>query len=143
MTAPKTKSLLSEAVGRAVRGRRTSLARHPRRSPTRRLPLDRQATTMAAQHDTTIDGNNDTAVDVSRNETTDALKDVPELTPSVMSGIKELQMIMAGSVPDATPPSQNVLGSPPIRDFAKNTLGRSADEEDERNGGMAIPSPRR
>jgi len=97
---------------------------------------------MAEQHDT-INGNNDTAVDVSRNETTDALKDVPELTPSVMSGIKELQMIMAGSVPDATPPSQNVLGSPPIRDFVKNTLGRSADKEDERNGGMAIPLPRR
>jgi len=52
-------------------------------------------------------------------------------------------MIMAGSVPDATPPSQNVLGSPPIRDFVKNTLGRSADKEDERNGGMAIPLPRR
>ena len=100
----------------------------------------------------------DTKNDAVCNDTTapvpaDALKDVPELSPSVMSGIRELHMIMAGSVPDATPPSQNVLGSPPKRDITMNPLARSTDADgvydaddttdadDERNG-LAIPPPR-
>ena len=55
------------------------------------------------------------------------------------------------SAPDATPPSQNILGSPPKRDIAINPVqsnlsvhGESAGEYvHDAQGGVAIPSSRR
>lgn len=38
------------------------------------------------------------------------------------SGIKELESLLASSVPECTPPSQNLLGSPPKRNMAANPL---------------------
>lgn len=38
------------------------------------------------------------------------------------SGIKELEHLLASSIPECTPPSLNLLGSPPKRDMAANPL---------------------
>lgn len=38
------------------------------------------------------------------------------------SGMQELERLLASSVPECTPPSQNVLGSPPKRELAANPL---------------------
>ena len=65
-----------------------------------------------------------------------------------LSGVLELQEIMAGSVPDATPPSQNVLGSPPKRNIAINPVrpkscmhgAPAGDDAHEAQVGVAIPT---
>ena len=96
---------------------------------------------MAAVPGEEANGTNGT---IKRRETTSGLSPVTQL-----SGVLELQQIMAGSVPDATPPSQNVLGSPPKRDIDINPLrykldvhGAPAGEDRDVQVGVAIPSTR-
>jgi len=165
MVVPTTKSLLSEGLVVA-----SGTVRHPALHPelalevpgatchshNHRLDTDLKATsaTNSATRDmgsNTRDGGTATreaeetgaaeeTANGSNGSNTDGLS--PQL-----SGVMELQQIMAGSVPDATPPSQNVLGSPPKRDIAKNPVRSKlvVQESQARDGhvGVAIPSSRR
>jgi hypothetical protein len=45
------------------------------------------------------------------------------------SGMQELESLLASSIPEYTPPSQNLLGSPPKRDMAANPLSHSSSWE--------------
>ena len=104
-----------------------------------------------ALHDTTnSNGNNN--VNENQNETKN-IRELEEtsglsgLSPvTKLSGVLELQHIMAGSAPDATPPSQNILGSPPKRDMARNPvrsklarLGEPPTDTAEDQNGLTIP----
>ncbi len=169
MVVPKTKSLLSEGLVVA-----SGTVRHPAIHPelaleapggatchshNHRLDTDLKATsaTNSATRDmgsNTRDGGTATsaaeetgAAEETANGSNGSNRADTDGLSSQLSGVMELQQIMAGSVPDATPPSQNVLGSPPKRDIAKNPVRSKlvVQESQARDGhvGVAIPSSRR
>ena len=168
MVVPTTKSLLSEGLVVA-----SGTVRHPALHPelalealgatchshNHRLDTDLKATsaTNSATRDmggNTRDGGTATreaeetgAAEETANGSNGSNRADTDGLSSQLSGVMELQQIMAGSVPDATPPSQNVLGSPPKRDIAKNPVRSKlvVQESQARDGhvGVAIPSSRR
>jgi hypothetical protein len=121
--------------------------------------LDQKATYVtnnSTQHDTGSSAHENRTVvmpaEETASETNRTIEMASRLSPvTQLSGVLELQQIMAGSAPDATPPSQNILGSPPKRDIAINPVqsnlsvhGESAGEYvHDAQGGVAIPSSRR